>query len=80
MKVHDVSQGSLEWLQLRAGVPTASEFDSLVSPTWEIRKGDMPRTYLHKKLAEWWQRIQARPAFKQAFAVKNPDTTDPMQR
>jgi hypothetical protein len=55
LKIHDVAQGSQEWLNLRAGVPTASEFDALVSPTFEIRKGDMPRTYLHKKLAEWWQ-------------------------
>ena len=32
------------------------------------------------KLADWWQRIQARPAFQHAFAVKNPDTNDPLQR
>lgn len=55
MKVHKVEQGSLEWQLARCGLPTASEFDQLVSPTFEIRKGDMPRTYLHKKLAEWWQ-------------------------
>jgi hypothetical protein len=47
-------QGSLEWLQYRCGIPTASEFDNLVSPTGEIRKGQMPKTYLCTKLAEWW--------------------------
>jgi hypothetical protein len=41
-------------MQLRAGIPTASEFDQLVTPGFEIRKGEMPRTYLAKKLAEWW--------------------------
>jgi hypothetical protein len=55
MKTHDVSQGSLEWLSLRAGVPTASEFDCLVTPEFKIRTGEMPKTYLAKKLAEWWQ-------------------------
>ena len=32
------------------------------------------------KVADWWQRIQARPAFKQAFAFKNPDASDPLKR
>jgi glutathione S-transferase len=31
-------------------------------------------------LADWWQRVQARPAFKEAFAVANPDKSDPVQR
>ena len=55
MKIHNVAQGSQEWLDLRAGIPTASEFDCLVSPTGEVRKGGMPKTYVAKKLAEWWQ-------------------------
>lgn len=55
MKILDVQQGSVEWMQARAGIPTASEFDALVTPEWKIRTGDMPKTYLAKKLAEWWQ-------------------------
>lgn len=47
-------QHSPEWLAERAGLPTASEFDRLVSPTGKIRTGDMPETYLHEKLASWW--------------------------
>ncbi len=39
----------------RSGIPTASEFDALVTPAFEIRKGEMPKTYLAKKIAEWWQ-------------------------
>jgi hypothetical protein len=54
MKIHDVEQGSVEWLQLRAGIPTASELDNLVTPEWKVRTGAMPDTYLAKKLAEWW--------------------------
>ena len=48
------AQHSVEWMQARAGIPTASEFGNLVSDTFEIRKGEMPKTYLAKKLAEAW--------------------------
>lgn len=47
-------QGSEGWLNARAGIPTASELDNIVSPKWEIRKGEMPKTYLGLKAAEWW--------------------------
>ncbi len=33
MIIHDVPQGSTAWLRLRMGVPTASSFDSIVTPT-----------------------------------------------
>lgn len=32
MKIHDVLQGSPEWFGLRAGLPTASEFEHLITP------------------------------------------------
>ncbi len=54
MKIHDVKQGSVEWCNLRAGIPTASELDALVSPTGEVRTGEMPKTYLRDKLTEWY--------------------------
>lgn len=54
MKIHDVQQNSLEWLMLRCGLPTASEFDQLLTPEFEIRKGEMPKTYLARKVAEAW--------------------------
>lgn len=56
MKIIDCQQNSLDWLMLRLGVPTASEFDNLVSPTFEVRKGQMPESYLMRKLAEAWTR------------------------
>jgi putative phage-type endonuclease len=52
VKIIDCKQGSPEWLQARLGVVTASEMDALVSPTWEVRKGEGPKTYLYRKLAE----------------------------
>lgn len=42
-------------MQIRAGIPTASEFDCLISPLGEIRTGETPKTYLAKKVAEAWQ-------------------------
>lgn len=56
MKIHtEFQQSSLEWLTARAGVVTASEMDNLLTPEFKIRKGEMPRTYLYKKLAEKWR-------------------------
>ncbi len=54
MVVHDCQQGSVEWLQLRLGIPTASEFGNLVTPEFKIRDGETPKTYLATKLAETW--------------------------
>jgi hypothetical protein len=55
VKIHnEYSQGTPEWMSLRAGIPTASEFDALVTPKFEPRKGQTPETYLAKKLAERW--------------------------
>lgn len=54
MKVHNVVQGSVDWLLLRSGIPTASEFKALVTPLFKVKTGEGPQTYLHKKLAEWW--------------------------
>lgn len=39
MKIHNVEQGSEEWMAMRAGMPTASEFTSLLTPKkWELSK------------------------------------------
>jgi len=52
MKILDCTQGSPEWKSARLGIPTASEFDALVSPEWKIRTGQGPETYLYAKLCE----------------------------
>lgn len=55
MLIHrEFAQGSIEWALARAGIPTASEFDALVTPKFEPRKGETPATYLATKLAEKW--------------------------
>lgn len=52
MIIHPEQQGSLEWLVRRAGVITASEFDNIVTPKFEARKGQMVKSYMALKLAE----------------------------
>ena len=52
MIVHDCAQGSTEWFLLRAGKPTASEFDSLITPLRKPRTGEGRETYLLTKVAE----------------------------
>lgn len=54
MKIHPAQQGTLEWIMARTGIPTASEFNALVTPEFKIRSGEMPKTYLTKKVAEAW--------------------------
>lgn len=52
MKIHNVKQGSSEWLFLRAGKLTCSELDSLISPEWKVRTGQGPETYCIEKVTE----------------------------
>jgi glutathione S-transferase len=45
-----------------------------------LKRPEMLSASRRPRLAEWWQRIQARPAYKEAMAFKNPDTSDPLKR
>ena len=55
MDVFDCEQGAPEWVQLRLGIPTASEFRSILAKG----EGKMRRTYLLKLLGE---RLTGEPA------------------
>lgn len=55
MKIHDVSQRTLDWAMLHVGIPTASGLHNLLTPEFEIRKGEMFRSYMYLKLAEYWR-------------------------
>lgn len=49
---HTVQQGSQEWHELRSTIPTASEFDRLITPAkWEPTKGDTRRGFQLELLA-----------------------------
>ena len=52
MKIIDCIQGSEKWLLARAGKPTASEFDNLITPLGKPTTGQGRQSYLLKKVAE----------------------------
>jgi len=54
VKIHSAQQGSLEWLQARAGKVTASCLNQILTPEFKVRTGQMPQTYLFRTLAERW--------------------------
>jgi putative phage-type endonuclease len=57
MKIYDVVQGSSEWLRIRAGIPTASEFDKIITATG--RPSGQREKYMYLLLAE---RLMGEPA------------------
>ena len=59
MKLYSCQQGSSEWLNLRAGIPTASAFDNILTPGGEPSKS--AERYLYTLLAE---RLMGHPITK----------------
>lgn len=53
MKIIDVEQGSPEWLKARLGIPTASNFDQIVTPV-EGNLSTSSRKYLAQLVGEWF--------------------------
>jgi hypothetical protein len=52
MKIHNVKQGSGEWLSLRRGMVTASEAHEIVTPKFKARTGEGVQNYLYQKIDE----------------------------
>lgn len=52
MITHDVIQGSLEWMTARLGMPTASQFDRILTPKTRKPSGGRPK-YRAELLAEF---------------------------
>lgn len=59
MILHDVIQGTTEWLAVRAGIPTASAFDRIVTP--KGKPSAQAEKYMHMLLAE---RIMGHPVLQ----------------
>ncbi len=55
MKQHIIEHGHIDWFKLRVGKVTASELGNLLTPEFELRKGETPKSYLYSKVAEAWQ-------------------------
>lgn len=54
MKISKHPQGTQDWLYDRAGIPSASELDAIISPLGKPRESKGVETYLAQKLAEKW--------------------------
>jgi YqaJ-like recombinase protein len=50
MILHDVLQGTSEWLAIRAGIPTASAFDKIITKSG--KPSTQAEKYMHRLLAE----------------------------
>lgn len=46
IQIHNVEQGTPEWFAIRAGMPTASEFETIMKTRKDGKPSDMRRTYL----------------------------------
>lgn len=55
MIIHDCDQGTIQWLKLHVGIPTASGLSNLLTPEFKHRDGEMPKSYMFSKLAEAWR-------------------------
>jgi ganglioside-induced differentiation-associated protein 1 len=45
-----------------------------------LKRPDLVGAAKRPRVAAWWQRIQARPGFQEAFSFANPDQSDPIKR
>ena len=52
MNVIDCEQGSSEWFMARLGIPTASEFNKIITPA-KLEPSRSADTYINKLVAEW---------------------------
>ena len=50
--LHSFKQNSPEWIAARLGIPTASEFDRIITATGKV--SSQAPEYLHRLLAEWY--------------------------
>lgn len=56
---HDLVQGTPDWFAVRAGIPTASEFDAVIAKGAKGGESKTRRTYFMKKVGE---RLTGQPA------------------
>lgn len=52
MKIHEVEQGTIEWMQARLGIPTASQFDRIITAK-KLKPSSAQTKYRAELLAEW---------------------------
>jgi len=52
MKIHRIDQGTQEWKNLRLGIPTASWFHTIITPTGKPSENRERKKYIYRLVAE----------------------------
>ena len=76
MIIHDVEQRTPEWLQLRLGIPTASEFRRIITTV----KGDLSKSakdYAYELVAETLLSRPLETPFRNVFAMERGKLLEP---
>jgi len=68
------------WIAGRAFTLADIAMAPMVNRIEVLARPEMIAPARRPKVADWWQRIQARPGYRTAFSFKNPDTKDPVKR
>jgi hypothetical protein len=67
MIFHNVDQNTEPWLMLRNGIPTASEFDKILTPK-KMEPSRQAADYMDRKIAEWiYEKRYGRPLLEEAY-------------
>ena len=72
--------GAGPWLAGRMFTLADIAMAPMVNRIEVLARPEMMRAARRPRVADWWQRIQARPGFIEAFSFANPDTNDPVKR
>lgn len=74
-----VTQGTQEWLELRLGIPTASQFHRLLTPK-KLEPSSQMDDYLRELLAEWYMGEPVAGWDGSAFSERGHDLEDEARR
>ena len=72
--------GAGPWLAGRTFTLADIAMAPMVNRIEVLARPEMIGAARRPRVADWWQRIQARPGFIEAFSFANPDTNDPVKR
>jgi len=79
MQIHNVVQGSEEWLELRKGVATASEFDNIITPARGDESDSIPKYAKKLALELYYEQTSEKEAFK-SLAMQAGNEFEPLAR
>jgi ganglioside-induced differentiation-associated protein 1 len=76
----ELQLGNAPWLAGRSFSLADIAMAPMINRIEVLARPEMIGAAQRPRVAEWWQRIQARPSFQEAFSFQNPDASDPVKR